>query len=233
MVIIDNITVQLQNKIILNNVSCKLSIGHITSFIGLSGAGKTTLLKSIVGLTKISDGSIMIADQELLQLSPLQRAQNVGYVFQNFNLFSHFTVLQNCIDPLLIVGMNYHDASTRARDILDQLQMLDFVDVYPSQLSGGQQQRVAIARSLCLQPKILLLDEPTASLDPINTDILVQILKKLAANGLTIGVSSQDMSFVSKIFDKVYFMQAGKIVEFCDSIEEIKNNVLISQFIVG
>jgi polar amino acid transport system ATP-binding protein len=232
MVTIDNLTIQLQNKMILSNISCTLSVGHITAFIGLSGAGKTTLLKSIAGLIKISDGSIFVEDQvDLTTLSSVQRAQKIGYVFQDFNLFLHLTVVQNCIDPLLVAEMSYDDAVARARDVLEQLQMLNFMDVYPSQLSGGQQQRVAIARALCLQPQILLLDEPTASLDPVNTDILVNILKKLAAEGLIIAVSSQDMSFVSKIFDRVYFMQAGAIVEFCDAIEGMKHSLLISQFV--
>jgi polar amino acid transport system ATP-binding protein len=164
-------------------------------------------------------------------LSSSQRAEEIGYVFQDFNLFTHLSVLQNCIDPLLIRGMTNEHAQQRAHEVLRQFGMQDFVGAYPSQLSGGQKQRVAIARALCLQPKILLLDEPTASLDPINTDILVDILQKLAGQGLTIGVSSQDMSFVRKILDRIYYVQAGEIVEFCDEMNKLKSFPLITSFI--
>jgi ABC-type polar amino acid transport system ATPase subunit len=108
--------------------------------------------------------------------------------------------------------------------------MQDYVNKYPSELSGGQQQRVAIARALCLQPHVLLLDEPTASLDPLNTNILINILKKLATQGLTIAVSSQDMHFVRMLFDRVYYIESGQIVDVCDGTEP-KINSLIGQFI--
>ena len=230
MVIVNKLQVKLQNKLILNSVSCTLLAGRITTFIGQSGAGKTTLLKSLVGLIPVTDGSIMVHDQQITDLSPTQRAEAIGYVFQDFNLFPHFSVLQNCIDPLLVHGMNYEQAELRVREILQQLEMIQFIHQYPSQLSGGQKQRIAIARALCLQPKVLLLDEPTASLDPLNTDILVTILKNLAAQGLTIGLSSQDMTFVTKIFDRVYYMQAGEIVELCEDAASMNRYPLISQF---
>lgn len=218
MVVVKNLVVKLNQQEILKSVSCELLKGRITTFVGRSGAGKTTLLKAITGLAPIISGEII-------------KFGRVGYVFQDFNLFPHFTVLQNCIDPLIVHGVNPIDAQVRAQDILNQLEMSAFLGQYPAQLSGGQKQRVAIARALCLQPQILLLDEPTASLDPVNTDILVNILKKLAAQGLTVGLSSQDMSFVCKIFDQVYFMQSGEILESCDGFDQIKNCPLINQFI--
>ncbi len=230
MAIVRNLTVLLNNRVILKGVSCSLSQGRITTFIGPSGAGKTTLLKSLVGLIPLTDGSISVNDKQITNLSGKQRSEEIGYVFQDFNLFAHMTVLQNCIDPLLVHGMSKQDAGQRAYACLEQLEMLPFIDRYPAELSGGQQQRVAIARALCLQPRVLLLDEPTASLDPLNTDILVMILKKLAAQGLTIGLSSQDMTFVRKVFDRVYYLQAGGIVEFCDGKEKLVNCPLISQF---
>jgi polar amino acid transport system ATP-binding protein len=217
MVIVKNLVVKLQNQEILKAVSCELVPGRITAFIGKSGAGKTTLLKTMAGLVPITSGEII-------------KTERVGYVFQDFNLFPHLTVLQNCVDPLLVHGVDQAKALVLAQEILTQLEMQSFMQQYPSQLSGGQQQRVAIARALCLKPQILLLDEPTASLDPVNTDILVDILKKLAAQGLTIALSSQDMSFVRKIFDDVYYMQAGEILERCDGGAQLAKCQLINQF---
>ena len=231
MVTVKNVSVIINNKAILKSVACTLLPGKITIFIGKSGAGKTTILQTLVGLNQISNGLITINDQQLDTLTATQRSEAIGYVFQDFNLFPNLSVLQNCSTPLKIHGMQNDQADQKALQILQSLEMQDFANAYPQQLSGGQKQRVAIARALCLQPKVLLLDEPTASLDPFNTDTLLDILKKLAASGLTIGVSSQDMNFVSKIFDQVYLVQDGKIVEFCDKKDTLNQCPLISKFL--
>ncbi len=231
MVIVNNIAVHIKNKTILNSVSCSLIPSRITIFIGKSGAGKTTLLKSLVDLIPVTEGQILINDKQLNQLNYSQRSEEIGYVFQEFNLFAYYTVLQNCIDPLLVHGMLYEHAQERALEALQELEMHNFIEKYPAELSGGQQQRVAIARALCLKPKVLLLDEPTASLDPFNTDILIVILRKLAAQGLTIGISSQDMNFVHKIFDRVYYMRAGTIIEFCDGTNMLDQCPAINHFL--
>ncbi|AXK60349.1 amino acid ABC transporter ATP-binding protein [Candidatus Chromulinivorax destructor] len=231
MVTINTLTITIHDKVILDSVSCLLLAGHITAFIGQSGAGKTTLLKSLIGLIPVTQGSIIVNKHQLASLSPVQRSEEIGYVFQDFNLFQHLSVFQNCIDPLLVHGVAYEQAAARVKKVLTDLEMIASVNQYPSQLSGGQKQRIAIARALCLQPRVLLLDEPTASLDPVNTDILVNILKKLAAQGLTIGLSSQDMSFIGKVFDRVYYMKNGQIIEHCNGISLIDSCPLISQFI--
>ena len=231
MVSINKLIVKLQKQVVLKSVSCTLLPGRITTFIGKSGAGKTTLLKSLIGLFSSSGGIIAINGTQITSLSSKQRSEEIGYVFQDFNLFANLSVLQNCIDPMIVHGMAYDKAMQRALEILEQLEMQNFIDKYPKELSGGQQQRIAIARALCLNPRVLLLDEPTASLDPHNTDILVDILKKLASQGLTIGLSSQDMSFVRKVFDRVYYMQAGEIVEFCDGMEKINSCSSIVKFL--
>jgi polar amino acid transport system ATP-binding protein len=231
MVIVDTITIKRNNQLVVDHISCTLEPGHITSFIGKSGAGKTTLLKALVGLVPIAQGSILINDMQLNTLTPKERAKNIGYVFQEFNLFPHYTVLENCVNPQIVYGIPRTQAHQQAMEILTQLGMHDFAQQYPAQLSGGQQQRTAIARALCLKPTVLLLDEPTASLDPFNTDILVTILQTLASNGLTIGLSTQDMSFVRKIFDRVYYIDNGKIAEFCDGIEQLTECTLIRKFI--
>jgi ABC-type polar amino acid transport system ATPase subunit len=210
-------------------LSC--SSGRITAFIGEGGAGKTTLLKSIVRLIKPSKGEITVSGDSLLKFSVEDQAQKVGFAFQNFNLFNNFTVLKNCTDPLLIKGLSSKDAQEKSIKILNKLRLTEYVDRYPSELSQGQQQRVAIARSLCLEPSILLFDEPTASLDPVNTEILITIIKELADEGITIGVSSQDMSFIKPILDVAYFFQNGEIVEALRAKQFIKNCPRIRSFI--
>lgn len=230
MVTADKLIVKLQGQVVLKSVSCSLLPGRITIYLGKSGSGKTTLLKSLAGLIPLTEGSIVINNRHLTFLSCQQRSEEVGYVFQEFNLFPHLSVMQNCIDPLLIHGMPYDQVEQRAGKILEQLQMKEFSNKYPAQLSGGQQQRVAIARALCLQPRVLLLDEPTASLDPLNTDILVDVLKKLAEQGLTIGLSSQDMSFVHKVFDRVYYLESGSILELCEDVNILDQCLLLKNF---
>lgn len=231
MVIVNGLSVKFDNQTILNNLSVSFEPGTITSIIGGSGAGKTTLMKSIAGLMPITSGSITVSGQLLNVLLPRQRAELVGYVFQDFNLFTHLTVLENCIDPLLVHGIAYNEARMRALQVLQELGMAQYQDRYPSQLSGGQQQRVAIVRALCLNPKVILLDEPTASLDPENTDLLVHILKLLVKRGLTVALSSQDMSFVNKVFDYVCLLQAGTITEICNGREQLTQCTTIKNWL--
>ena len=231
MVNVENLTVKIKNQILLNKIFCTLLPGRITCFIGKSGAGKTTLLKSLVNLVPIITGQIIINNKQLGELNNCQKAEEIGYVFQNFNLFNNLSVLENCIDPLLIRGMNNDDAKQIAIRELKKLGMENYIDKYTSELSGGQKQRVAIARSLCLKPRIILLDEPTASLDPNNTHTLVKILKSLASEGLTIGVSSQDMNFVNSILDRVYYVEAGNIIDFCENAKSLDKCPMIKYFI--
>lgn len=233
MITVNNLLVQIKDKTILNLTSCSLLPGRITTFIGKSGAGKTTLLKSLTGLIKIMEGTVILNGQQIKQLTNIQRAQEIGYVFQEFNLFPNLTVIENCINPLVTHRTNPDKAQQRAYTILQELGMQDFINKYPTELSGGQQQRVAIARALCLQPKILLLDEPTASLDPVNSNNLVNILQKLAEQGLTIGISTQDTSFMNKIFDHTYYMENGTIIEFCDTKEMLETCPNIKLFMAS
>jgi ABC-type polar amino acid transport system ATPase subunit len=230
-VIVDRLTVTIAKKEILKQISLKLKPGCISVFIGGSGAGKTTLLKTIAGLNHITDGTITVDDQQLNQLNSYERAEKVGYVFQEFNLFAHFTALENCVDPLMVHGTSYEQATEEALKLLQSLGMKEYADHYPAELSGGQQQRVAIARALSLQPKVILLDEPSASLDPANTDRLVEILKSLAKQGLTVVLSSQDMSFVRKVADTINFVEGGWVVESCDDVEKLNDYPLINEWI--
>jgi ABC-type polar amino acid transport system ATPase subunit len=231
MIIVDNLTVAIAQKNVLKQVSLKLNPGRISVFIGGSGAGKTTLLKAIAGLTKETDGNITVDNVTLNSLNPYERAEKIGYVFQEFNLFAHFTALENCIDPLMVHGASYESATGQALQLLHNLDIEQYGDHYPAELSGGQQQRIAIARALSLRPKVILLDEPSASLDPANTDRLVEILKSLAYQGLTVVLSSQDMSFVRKVADCIYFIEDGRVAQECDDVAKIEQCSLINRWI--
>jgi len=224
MVIINTLSVAIKEQILLKSVSCTLVPGRITSFVGPSGAGKTTLLRAIVGLVPLQSGTILLNNKSVATMSNYERAQNIGYVFQDFNLFPCMTVLENCCDALLIHAVPLEEAKSRASVLLEKMGMHKYRDKYPSELSGGQKQRVAIARMLALRPSVILLDEPTASLDPANTDILVEILTQCVQEGLTVGLSTQDMSFAKKIIDRVYYLENGEIQEFCDT--KITTNLL-------
>jgi ABC-type polar amino acid transport system ATPase subunit len=216
MLTVKNLSVRLPEQQLLSDISCSLPPGRITSFVGPSGAGKTTLLKTIIGLISPHSGNIIIEDMPLTSINNYERSKKIGYLFQDFNLFTHMTVLQNCLDPLAVHGIDPLEGKNRALSFLKKVGMEKFKARYPEQLSGGQKQRVAIARMLALQPTVILLDEPTASLDPHNTDILVSMLKQCSVNGLTIGLATQDMSFITKIFDRVYYLEQGTIIESCD-----------------
>jgi len=201
----------------LDNVSFEIPLNQITSFIGKSGAGKTTVLRCISELQKNYAGNIAFEGKELRTFSAQERASIVGFVFQDFNLFSNLTVIENCVQSLIVVKKLARAAAyQKAFQMLGLLGMESYKNSYPKQLSGGQQQRVAIARALCLDPKLLLLDEPTSALDPENTAILVGILKKLSKRGVTIALSSQDMMFVKMVTDNVILMENGQIVELLD-----------------
>jgi len=212
-----NISFNYDNNCVLNTISFQAQPQRITCFIGKSGAGKSTLLRCIAGLEKINAGLFLFDQNSLAELSPQARAQTIGFVAQQFNLFPHMTVLQNCAQPLqLVLGLEQKQAETKALCILASLGMEAYANVYPATLSGGQQQRVAIARALGLDPAVLILDEPTSALDPENTRILVEVLQQCAQNGKIVIVSSQDIAFLKLIRDWVYLLEDGKIVESLD-----------------
>jgi ABC-type polar amino acid transport system ATPase subunit len=201
-------------NIVLNNISCELEKGRMTCFVGNSGAGKTSLMHVLAHLKKEYQGSILIDGENLALMSPEKRAATIGFVFQNFNLFEHMTVLENCMQPLMVVkGLSRDEAETKALETLKLFTMEVYQHTYPAQLSGGQSQRVAIARALCLEPKILLLDEPTSALDPSNIKNLKDILQMLIERGITIGLTSHDMNFVNSILDQIYLLNEGVIIE--------------------
>lgn len=227
MIKIDNLSLRYttDNKPVLNNLTLTIQSQRITTIIGKSGAGKTTLLRCLAGLEKNFQGTFTINNQNIKELTLQEHARLIGIVFQNFNLFPHLTVLENCMQPLLIVERLTSDqARERASKILEEFDMQNYHNSYPTKLSGGQQQRVALARALCLQPKILLLDEPTSALDPENSAILATLLKRLCKTDIALVVVSQDMHFVQLIIDQIYVLDQGFLVAQYNKKEECMTN---------
>lgn len=210
------LTIQRNNTVILSIDTCTINKGTTNVFIGNSGIGKTTLLKSIAQLVPYN-GLILVNNQKIDDLNVHARTALIGYVFQEFNLFPHLTVLHNVMEPLLIRGIDKQEAERRAQDLLDQLALATLYAKYPYELSGGQQQRVAIARTLVLRPQLLLLDEPTANVDPAMSAQLMAILKTLAQElGITICIATHDVQVIKKA-DVIYLLEQGKISASCDT----------------
>ncbi|MGX9365065.1 amino acid ABC transporter ATP-binding protein [Desulfoplanes sp. PS50] len=200
----------------LENVSLSINPGEKVVIIGPSGSGKSTLLRSINRLESIDRGTIIVDGKDVN--SPHNDInvirQELGMVFQSFNLFPHKTVLQNLtMAPIRLKKISQATAEKTAMSLLDKVGIPDKADVYPAMLSGGQQQRVAIARALAMNPKIMLFDEPTSALDPEMIGEVLDVMVKLALEGMTMVVVTHEMGFAKEVADRVIFMDEGMIVE--------------------
>ena len=200
----------------LKNVSLDVALGERVVVCGPSGSGKSTLIRCINRLETHEVGEITV-DGTILSDAPADlekiRAM-VGMVFQQFNLFPHLTVMDNlCLGPKRVLGLSDKDAQARAMQYLERVQIPDQADKFPRQLSGGQQQRVAIARSLCMEPKILLFGEPTSALDPEMIAEVLDVMTELASTGITMVVVTHEMGFARRVADRMVFMDKGEIVE--------------------
>ncbi|MFD2419819.1 amino acid ABC transporter ATP-binding protein [Amycolatopsis pigmentata] len=211
---------------VLQDVNLVVSPGEVVCLIGPSGSGKSTLLRCINHLEKIQGGVIRVdgalvgyrrAGDDLIETTPRQTRQarrHIGMVFQQFNLFGHLTVLQNLIEaPVHVQRTPRAEAIERAREMLGRVGLADKHAEYPAQLSGGQQQRVAIARALCMRPKLMLFDEPTSALDPELVGEVLDVLRDLAANEMTMIVVTHEIGFARQVADSVVFMDQGRVVE--------------------
>ena len=201
---------------VLKGVSFDVRRGETKVFIGPSGTGKSTLLRCINQLTVPDSGCIWLNDEEVTHAGPRinQFRQKIGMVFQNFNLFDHLTAVANVEIALIRVkGMTKADARNKALEELQQVGLLDKANAYPAELSGGQAQRLSIARALAMDPEVILFDEPTSSLDPELTREVLEVMKRLARNGMTMLVVTHEMGFALSVANEILFMEHGKILE--------------------
>ena len=197
---------------VLKDISIDVYKGDVVSILGPSGSGKTTLLRCINFLERADSGSITLDDTTIEQASEVQR--KTGFVFQNYNLFRNKTALENITLGLTSGrGVSKEDANKKGMMLLRKIGLEDRANFYPSELSGGQQQRVAIARALATDPEIIYFDEPTSALDPELTDEVLEVMRQLAREGMTMVVVTHEMSFAHNVSNRVIFMDHGLIVE--------------------
>jgi polar amino acid transport system ATP-binding protein len=221
---------------VLCGISLEVGRGEVMCIIGPSGSGKSTFLRAINHLEKINSGRLWVDGElvgyvqrgdklhELPDKLVAKRRAEIGMVFQRFNLFPHKTALENVIEaPRLVRGVAKAGAIEQATALLERVGLGDKLQSYPSQLSGGQQQRVAIARALAMKPKLMLFDEPTSALDPELVGDVLDVMRGLAADGMTMVVVTHEMGFAREVADKLVFMDGGQIVEAGDPREVLAN----------
>lgn len=200
----------------LDHVNSEIKKGEVVVVIGPSGSGKSTFLRSLNLLETATSGKVFFEGTDITDPSVdinIHR-RKMGMVFQQFNLFPHMTVLKNLtLAPMKLLKMKKADAEKKALEILDRVGLKDRADSYPSQLSGGQKQRVAIVRALCMNPDVMLFDEPTSALDPEMVGEVLNVMKQLAEEGMTMIVVTHEMGFARDVADRVIFMADGKILE--------------------
>ena len=226
---VKNLKKQYGENVILKNINLHINKGEVVSLIGPSGSGKSTILRCIVDLESITSGEILIEGNNLTDKNVDKKIKKemllkTGMVFQTFNLFPHMSVRNNIVRTLkLVKNMKTDKAESLAKEMLSLVGLSDKINNYPNELSGGQKQRVAIARALALQPDIMLFDEPTSALDPELVKEVLDIIRKLKSQKITMLIVSHEMNFVREISDRVIIMEEGEILETGTSKQIFEN----------
>jgi len=222
-----NLTKKFGDLLVFENINLKVKKGEVLVIIGPSGSGKSTMLRCLNFLELPNGGEVIIEGEKLdAKNKKKTRAiiEKIGMVFQNFNLFPHKTVLENVMEaPMVVKKEDKAEVQKRAKVLIEKVGLKDKMEYYPSKLSGGQKQRVAIARALAMKPDLMLFDEPTSALDPELVGEVLNVMKELAAEGMTMVVVTHEMGFAKEVADRVIFMDGGQIVEE-GAPEEIFNN---------
>ena len=222
----EEIKKQYGDKQVLNGISTHIEQGEVLVIIGPSGSGKSTFLRCLNLLEEPTSGKVFFKDQCInekgVDLDSIR--QHLGMVFQHFNLFPHLTVLENItIGPIQLKKIDKAVAEQKAHELLEKMGLADKADVYPNSLSGGQKQRIASARSLAMEPDVLLFDEPTSALDPEMVGEVLNVMKELAAGGMTMVVVTHEMGFAREVGTRLIFMDGGVIVEEGHPKEVLEN----------
>ena len=226
MIKVSNLKKSYGDKLVLKEVNTEIQDGSVVVVIGPSGSGKSTFLRCLNRLEEVDSGKIFYDDIELTSktVDIDKMRQHIGMVFQHFNLFPHKTILENItLAPVSLNLMSKADAEKKGMELLKRMGLEDKASVYPSSLSGGQKQRVAIARALTMEPKVMLFDEATSALDPEMVGEVLNVMKDLAKEGMTMIVVTHEMGFAKEVADRVLFMEEGIIYED-GTPEEIFNN---------
>ena len=201
----------------VQDFSLEVGKGEVISLIGPSGSGKSTVLRCVAGLETPDKGTILINGKEINYKNAVgaQKQRTVmGFVFQHFNLFNNMTVMKNLtVAPVNVLGKSAEEAEAMAMKYLERVGLLDKADEYPSKLSGGQKQRVAIARALCMQPQIMLFDEPTSALDPEMIKEVLNVIRDLVNDGMTMIIVTHEMNFAREVSDRIAFLENGAMVD--------------------
>lgn len=226
MVLAEQVSKSFGSNEVLRSISLAVEPGEVMCLVGPSGSGKSTFLRCINHLEVVSSGRLSVdgslvgyreTNGKLYELRPKEAARqrrDIGMVFQRFNLFPHMTALENVMEaPQLVKGQPKAQVAQRARELLARVGLADRASYYPAHLSGGQQQRVAIARALAMEPKLMLFDEPTSALDPELVGEVLDVMKGLAASGMTMIVVTHEMGFAREVADSLVFMDGGVVVE--------------------
>lgn len=210
---------------VLKGIDLHINPQEVVVIIGPSGSGKSTMLRCMNLLEVPTSGSVVVDGMDLTGDADINKArEEIGMVFQRFNLFPHMTVLKNItLAPMKVRNISHEEAEKNARELLERVGLGDKADAYPPQLSGGQQQRVAIARALAMKPKVMLFDEPTSALDPEMVNEVLDVMKSLANEGMTMAVVTHEMGFAREVGDRLLFVDGGTIIEQGDPREVFEN----------